>query len=126
MPGSSRTKDGTIAPQLAAAAAPRATAGKRGDRALALGKTALRALGALGAFLRPAFEDVAGEEAGILPDRPLDLLGRLGMLLEIGLGVLAALPDPLAVEGEPGARLLHDPGLDPEIDEFAGLGDTLA
>src|SRR5581483_612569 len=51
---------------------------------------------------------------------------RLRVLLEIGLGILAALADALAVEGEPGAGLLDDPGLDPEIDEFAGLGDALA
>src|SRR5262249_59121980 len=48
------------------------------------------------------------------------------MLLEIGLGVLAALADALAIEGEPGARLLDDPGLDPEIDQFSRLGDALA
>ena len=34
------------------------------------------------------------------------------------------LADALAVIGEPGARLLDHAGLDPEIDELAGLGDA--
>src|SRR5690606_29265737 len=41
-------------------------------------------------------------------------------------GVLAALADPGRVVGEPGAGLLHDPGLHAEIDQLAHLGDTLA
>ena len=45
----------------------------------------------------------AGEDAGILADLLLDGLGDLGMFLEIGLGVLTALADALAVIGEPRA-----------------------
>src|SRR5690606_37074344 len=40
--------------------------------------------------------------------------------------VLAALPQALAVVGEPGARLLDHAGLDAQIEQFAGLGDAFA
>src|SRR5215813_4494945 len=68
----------------------------------------------------------AGEDAGILADLLLNGPGDLGMFLEIGLGVLAALADALAVIGEPRARLLDDAGLLTEIDQFAGLAHALA
>src|SRR5690606_5861532 len=41
-------------------------------------------------------------------------------------GVLAALAEPLAIPGEPGAGLLDDAGLDAQIEQFAGLGDAFA
>ena len=48
-------------------------------------------------------QDALGDEPRVLPDRRLDLLGDLGVLAQELLGVLAPLPDALAVEGEPGA-----------------------
>src|SRR5262245_66497354 len=48
------------------------------------------------------------------------------MRLQEGLGVLAALADPLAVVGKPGAGLFDNAGLDAQIDQLADLGDTLA
>src|SRR6185437_16866926 len=51
---------------------------------------------------------------------------HVGIVLEELLGVLAALPDALAVVGEPRAGLLHHAGLDAEIDQFADLGNALA
>src|SRR5215470_20036848 len=73
--------------------------------------SALRSILVVG-FLA-AVHQGAGEDAGIRADLLLDGLGDLGMFLEIGLGVLAALPDALAVIGEPRARLLDDAGLLP-------------
>src|SRR5262249_8217778 len=61
-----------------------------------------------------------------LADGLFDLGGNGRILLEEGLGVLAALADALAVVGEPGAGLLDDTGGGTEIDQFAGLGDALA
>ena len=49
-----------------------------------------------------------------------------GLAFEMGLGVLAALAEADAVEGEPGAGLLDDAGLDAEVDQFARLGDAFA
>ena len=57
----------------------------------------------------------------VLPDRGLDLAGDVGIALEEGLGVLAALADALAVVGEPGAGFLDHAGLDAEVDELAHL-----
>src|SRR5204862_3892485 len=45
--------------------------------------------------------------------------GDVGIFLETELGVLPALADALAVVGEPGARFLHHPGLDAEVDQLA-------
>src|ERR1700752_4841255 len=67
-----------------------------------------------------------GDQTGVLAHRRFDLGGDVGILLEEALGVLAALADALAVEREPGARLLHHAGLDAEIDQFAGLRHALA
>src|SRR5581483_1918535 len=73
-----------------------------------------------------AGEDLLGDQAGVLTDRGLDLGGDIGIVLQEGLGVLAALPDALAVIGEPGARLLDHTGLDAEVDDLAILRDALA
>jgi hypothetical protein len=88
------------------------------DSARRLGLRALLGIGAL-----RALEHGRGDEAGVLADLPLDGVGDPGVLLEEGLGVLAPLADPLAVEGEPRARLLDDAGLNPEVEQLAGLGN---
>ena len=56
----------------------------------------------------------------------LDLACQLGIFPQEQLGVLATLAEALRIVGEPGAGLLHHPGLDAEIDELAGLGHALA
>ncbi len=53
-------------------------------------------------------------------------VGDAGIVPEKFLGVLAPLTETLAVVREPGAGLLHDTGLDAEVDQLAGLGDALA
>src|SRR6202789_4575246 len=68
-------------------------------------------------------EDLA-EQPGILADRGLDLGGDVGVLGEEILGGLAPLADALAAIRHPGAGLLHDPGLDTEVEQFARLGDA--
>src|SRR6202011_4974379 len=78
----------------------------------------------VGLFLRAV--ERGGQDAGVLADFLLDRLGDFGMFLEVGLGVLAALADALAVVGVPGARFLDDAGLVAEVDQLAGLGDALA
>src|SRR2546426_8013555 len=92
----------------------------RGDDASA---SPLRRLGILAAL--GAGEDLLGDEAGILADRRLDLLRDIRIAFEEALGVLATLADALAVVGEPGARLLDHPGLDPEVEDLAVLRDAL-
>ncbi len=98
--------------ETAALARPRRTMTKPGslaDGPASLARDARRAQGArsgLGVvFLGGAVvvENAVGDEAGVLPDGALDLVGRLRIGLQIGLGVLPALPEPHAVEGEPGA-----------------------
>src|SRR5689334_16186899 len=73
-----------------------------------------------------AGEDLLGDQAGALADRFLDLSGDFRVAFEEGFRVLAALPDALAVIGEPGAGLLDHAGLDAEVDELAHLGNALA
>src|SRR5262249_57460929 len=73
-----------------------------------------------------AGENSLGDEAGILPDRGLDLGGDVGVGPEEGLGVLAALADALAVVGEPGARLFDHARLDADIDQLAALRHAFA
>src|SRR5262249_30565046 len=68
-----------------------------------------------------AGEDFFRDEAGVLPDRGFDLGGNVGIGLEEGLGVLAALSDALAVIGKPGARFFDHARFHPEIDELAAL-----
>src|SRR5690242_9841436 len=79
-----------------------------------------------GSLAAPRGHHRIGDEAGIGADRALDRIGDFGIVLEILLGVLAALADALAVIGEPGAGFLDHAGLDTEIDEFAALGDAFA
>ncbi len=57
---------------------------------------------------------------------PSRCCGDLRVLLQVRLGVLAALADAVAVVGDPSPRLLDDPGLDAEIDQLADLGDAFA
>src|SRR3546814_7018015 len=72
-----------------------------------------------------ALEHRRRHQASILADLLFDLRGDLRVLLEEGLGVLAALADALAVVGEPGAGLVDDVGLHAEVQQLAGLGDAL-
>jgi len=46
-------------------------------------------------------QDALGDQPGILPDRSFDLRGDFGILAQELLGILASLPDALAVEREP-------------------------
>src|SRR5262245_60460573 len=77
---------------------------------------------ALGGSLQHLIDD----QPGVLADRLLDLVCDLRVLLQERLGVLAALADALAVEGEPGAGLLDDAGAHAQVHQLAGLGDALA
>src|ERR1700753_2612935 len=81
---------------------------------------------AIGIALRRAGQDLLGDQAGVLANCHLDLRGHVGIGLEQGLRILAALAEPLAVIGEPGAGLLDNAGLDAEIEDFSHLGDALA
>ena len=58
---------------------------------------------ALALALGCVVEDAVGEQAGILANRQLDLLSDIDIVAQEGLGVLAALTEPLTVVGEPGA-----------------------
>src|ERR1700687_4540547 len=77
----------------------------------------LHRLLAFGVALGGACQDLLRDQAGVLADRHLDLGGHVGIGLEEGFRVLAALAEPLAVIGEPGAGLLDDACLDAEIEE---------
>src|SRR4051812_6026168 len=68
-----------------------------------------------------AVEELLRDEPGIGADGTFDGVGDGGIVPEEELGVLAPLPEALAVIGEPGPRLLDDAGLDAEVDELAGL-----
>src|SRR6202171_708074 len=81
---------------------------------------------AVGVALGTACQNLPREQAGVLADRGLDLRGHIRIGLEERLRVLAALAEPLAVIGEPGAGFLDDAGLDAEIENFSHLGDALA
>ena len=50
-------------------------------------------------------QDFLGDQAGILAHRSLDRSRHVGIVAQEGLGILAPLPDPLAVIGEPGRRI---------------------
>src|SRR5260370_23600451 len=80
----------------------------------------------VGVAFRGARQDLFGDQSGVLPDRGLDLGGHVGIGLEEGLRVFAALAEALAVIREPGAGFLDDAGLDAEIEDLAHLGDALA
>src|ERR1700694_671450 len=86
----------------------------------------LRRLLAVGVALGTACQNLLRDQAGVLADRGLDLRGHIRIGLEERLRVLAALAEPLAVIGEPGAGFLDDAGLDAEIENFSHLGDALA
>src|SRR3546814_16232219 len=73
-----------------------------------------------------ALEHRRRHQASILADLLFDLRGDLRVLLEEGLGVLAALADALAVVGEPGAGIVDDVGLHDEGPPPDGLGEALA
>src|SRR5436190_8684784 len=86
----------------------------------------LRRLLAVGVALGAAGQNLLGDQAGVLADRSLDLGGNVGVGLQEGFRVLAALAETLAVIGEPGAGLFDDAGLDAEIEDLAHLGDALS
>src|ERR1700743_1806390 len=71
--------------------------------------------------LLAAESERAAQDARIGADLGLDLARHVGVLAEEVLRRLAPLADAGAVIGVPGARFLHDPGLDAEVDELAGL-----
>ena len=65
-------------------------------------------------------------EAGLLEDPVRDLHHDLGVLGQEDLGVLPTLAELLAVVGEPGSRLLHDPQVDGQVQQRAFTADPLA
>src|SRR5260370_20006 len=105
-----------------------ASAGRRSSAQLAHVRGERRSRSKSSAFgrLLGVRQNPFGDQSGVLPDRRLDLCGDVRIGLEKSLGVLAALADALAVVGEPGAGFLHHAGLDPEIEDLAGFGDTFA
>src|SRR5258705_10708295 len=78
----------------------------------------LRLVG-VGVALGGAGENLLGDEAGILPDRGLDLRGHVGVGLQERLRILAALAEALAAIGDPGAGLFDDAGLCAAVEDFA-------
>src|SRR5690606_2225152 len=66
------------------------------------------------------------DQTGVLTQRHFDLAGRIGIVAQELLGVLASLTETLRIVGEPCAGLLDHAGLDAEIDEFTGLGHAFA
>src|SRR6266571_5134111 len=78
----------------------------------------LRRLFAVGVALGGAGQNLFGDQAGVLADRRLDLRGHVRVGLEERFCVLAALAEPLAVIGEPGAGFLDDAGLDAEVENL--------
>src|SRR5512132_169033 len=66
-----------------------------------------------------------GDQAGVLPDLRLDFGRAFRVVLEVLLGVLAPLADPLGTVRKPGTGLFADSRLDAEIEQLAGLGDAL-
>src|SRR6185437_13397083 len=63
---------------------------------------------------------------GLPADRVFDPAGDVGVFLEIGFGILAALADANAVIAEPGTRLLDQSGLHAEIEDLAHLRHAFA
>src|SRR5450432_2788867 len=86
-------------------------AGAGGDRAVAA------AARGQGRARDVALDAVVGEDLG------LDLLGDVRVVAQELLGVLAALADALALEAEPGARLLDGAALGAEVDDVALVAD---
>ena len=66
-----------------------------------------------------AGQHAVGDDARVLTQLLLDRGGDLGILFQELAGILAALADALAVEGEPGAGLLDHAGIDAEVDDLA-------
>src|SRR5207244_9294805 len=66
-----------------------------------------------------------GLHAQMLLHLGFDLKREIGMVLEIQLGVLAALADPLLAVAVPGARLLDDPRLRGDVHEERFVADPL-
>ncbi len=62
-----------------------------------------------------------GRDPELLADLVLDLVGDVGVVAQERLRVLAPLADALVAVGEPGAALLDDLVLDPEVDQLARL-----
>ena len=56
----------------------------------------------------------------------LDAAGQSALALQIGLGVLAALAQALALIEEPGAGLLHELRLDAQVEQVALARDAVA
>src|SRR5579872_6792412 len=81
---------------------------------------------AFGVALRAAGQNLLSDQARVLADRGFDLGGDIGVGLEERFRVFAALTQPLAVIGEPGAGFLDNAGLDAEVQNLAHLGDALA
>src|SRR6185437_17183786 len=54
-----------------------------------------------------------------LEQQPAYLLGQLGVLGDVGAGLVAPLGDPLAAEGVEGARLFEQAGGRGEVDDLA-------
>src|SRR5439155_26434672 len=65
-------------------------------------------------------------DAQRLVDLGLDLLGDLRVLVQVRLGVVAALAEPLVAVGEERAGLGEDGVLEPEVEDAAGGGDARA
>src|SRR3954471_870593 len=66
------------------------------------------------------------DQASLLADAAVDFDHHLEVLGKEGLGVLPPLSELLALVGEPGPGLLHQPEVDPHIDEGALTADALA
>src|SRR5918994_7023506 len=65
-------------------------------------------------------------DAQRLVDLGLDLPGHLDVLVQVRLGVVAALAEPLVAVGEERPRLRDDVVLDAEVEDAAGARDPLA
>src|SRR6478735_1081383 len=100
--------------------APGTSATQRPQRPLAVTSEKISLLGgfllAVGVVLAFAGQDLLGDQAGVLADRGFDLVGDVGIGFQKRLGILAALAEPLAVIGEPGAGLFDEAGLDAEVE----------
>ncbi|EDP65259.1 hypothetical protein BAL199_01894 [alpha proteobacterium BAL199] len=78
------------------------------------------------ARIRVADQHGVGHQPGILTDLALNDLRHVRVLPQEGLRILPALADPVAAVREPGTGLLDDPGIDPEVEQFAHLRYALA
>ena len=59
-------------------------------------------------------------------DLCFDLAGDVGVIAQVLLGIFPALPDSIALEPEPGARLFDHVALGAEIDQVAFVADPFA